>query len=182
MTSTTPDEHALIARLVRDRDPQAWGALYSLHTPMLYALALRLTGNASDAEDIVHDTWLRGMQGVSAFRGASSLRTWLAGILINRTREHSRIRAHESLDDDTIAADNGSTELPLEVDPVDLERAIARMPQRYREIVLLYDVEGFTHAEISELLGVAIGTSKSQLARGRGWLRNALGQPGDKKT
>jgi RNA polymerase sigma-70 factor, ECF subfamily len=181
VTSQPPDEQTLIALLVRERDPAVWATLYTTHTPMLYALALRLVGNGSDAEDIVHDTWLRAMGALSGFRGRSSFRTWLAGILVNRTREHLRERPQEPLDDKLYPDIEAMPRLPLDVDAIDLERALGRMPHRYREVVLLYDVEGFTHAEISELLGVAIGTSKSQLARGRGWLRKEL-VPGEAES
>lgn len=174
MTAAGDDDRTLADRLARARDPAAFHELYARHTPMLFAMAVRLIGNETDAEDAVHDTWVRAVEKIRGFRGESSLRTWLTGVLINRVREVSRARVHESLDDVPEVA----TQEPMSdvhgVDPIDLSRAIGAMPLGYREIVLLHDVEGFTHEEIGQLLGIETGTSKSQLARGRRWLRRAL--------
>lgn len=166
------EDALLVARLVRDRDPDAFHALYARHTPMLHALALRLTSSAADAEDVVHDTWLRAASALRTFRGESAVRTWLASVLINRVRELRRTRDHAPLDDHIEIAN--PEPLPTRIDPIDLERALAEMPDGYREIVLLHDVEGFTHEEIGFMLGIEPGTSKSQLSRGRRWLRQNL--------
>jgi RNA polymerase sigma-70 factor, ECF subfamily len=148
--------------------------LYRRHTPMLFALARRRTGNPADAEDAVHDAWIRAVAGLPRFRGASSLRTWLTGILINRLREGERARRSESLDDVPEPSLDPPPSLPIDIDPIDLRRALDLMPAGYHEVLLLHDVEGFTHEEISGILGIEIGTSKSQLARGRRWLRSRL--------
>jgi RNA polymerase sigma factor (sigma-70 family) len=160
---------------IRDTgDPQAFDVLYRRHTPMLYAYAVRRLNDASDAEDAVHDTWLRAIAGIASFRGDSTVRTWLAGVLVNRIRE-ARRRLHQAALDDVPDAELTMPEpVPLRADPIDLERAIAAMPAGYQEIVLLHDVEGFTHEEIGQMLGVTTGTSKSQLTRGRRWLRTRL--------
>jgi RNA polymerase sigma-70 factor (ECF subfamily) len=156
-------------------DPDAFQQLYARHTPMLYSIAVRLSGNTADAEDFVHDTWLRAVTGLRAYRGGSSLRTWLVGVLINRTRESFRARTFASLDQNE-ALQALSQDQPPTADAMDIEAALARMPVRYREVFVLHDVEGFKHAEIADLLGIEEGTSRSQLLRGRGWLRNALGE------
>ena len=178
MTGTSNDDRALADRLADTRDSAAFRELYARHTPMLFAMALRLIGNETDAEDAVHDAWVRAVERIGRFRGESSLRTWLTGVLINRVREVNRTRVHDSLDD----IGDVATHEPLTdvhdlhgVDPIDLGRAFAAMPYGYREVVLLHDVEGFTHEEIGRLLSIETGTSKSQLARGRRWLRRALG-------
>jgi RNA polymerase sigma-70 factor (ECF subfamily) len=168
------DDLSLAQRIVAGRDPVAFEQLYVRHTPMLYAVALRFTCNSHDAEDAVHDTWVRSVSALSKFRGASTLRTWLTGVLLNRLREGSRARVHEPLDEWTEPAGSAPVRLPRDIDPIDLERAVQAMPLRYREVLLLHDVEGFTHDEIGGMLGIEPGTSKSQLARGRGWLRTHL--------
>jgi RNA polymerase sigma-70 factor (ECF subfamily) len=173
VTASNADDRELVDRLIREGDPTAFRELYLRYTPMLFAVGLRLSGNVLDAEDAVHDTWVRAVEGLHQFRGASTLRTWLTGVLINRLRETARARNHEALDDITEIAPT-KTEDPTAVDPIDLSRALAAMPARYREIVLLHDVEGFTHEEIGHLLQIETGTSKSQLARGRRWLRETL--------
>lgn len=172
MSDAAADEAALVERLARTGDPAAFHALYVRHTPMLFALAVRLTSGTQDAEDVVHDTWLRAVGAMQSFRGASALRTWLTGILMNRVREVRRVRSFAPLDQSPEIAE--PEPLPTRVDRLDLERALASMPDGYREVVLLHDVEGFTHEEIGALLGVEPGTSKSQLSRGRRWLRQNL--------
>jgi RNA polymerase sigma-70 factor (ECF subfamily) len=167
-----PEDAALVARLVRERDPDAFHTLYGRHTPMLYALALRLTQSVPDAEDVVHDTWLRAVNVLRTFRGDSALRTWLASVLMNRVRELRRSRVHAPLDDHPEIAQ--PEPLPSKIDPLDLDRALNAMPDGYREVILLHDVEGFTHEEIGTMLGIEPGTSKSQLSRGRRWLRETL--------
>jgi RNA polymerase sigma-70 factor, ECF subfamily len=171
---TESDDLALAGRLVRDGDPAAFHALYARHTPMLYALARRLLGDDADAEDAVHDSWVRAVEGLHRFRGASTLRTWLTGVLLNRVREFTRMRRHVGLDDAGELAAAEMVTLGHDVDPIDLERALTALPPGYREVVLLHDVEGYTHEEIGRLLDVEPGTSKSQLARGRRRLRRIL--------
>jgi RNA polymerase sigma-70 factor (ECF subfamily) len=169
-----PSDRVLVDRLVRSGDPVAFHALYARHTPMLFGIAVRLTQSEADAEDAVHDTWVRAVDRLRGFEWRSALRTWLTAVLINRVREVVRAGARtEHLDiDDVLAAE--PVELPRGVDPIDLERALSAMPLRYREVLLLHDLEGFTHQEIAMLLGVETGTSKSQLSRGRRWLREHL--------
>ena len=174
MSLASVDDLSLARRIIADRDPSAFEQLYVRHTPMLYAVALRITCNSHDAEDAVHDTWLRSVTALATYRGASTLRTWLTGVLLNRLRERSRARVHEPLEEWTEHAGSVASRLPNDVDPIDLERAVEAMPIRYREVLLLHDVEGFTHDEIGGMLGIEPGTSKSQLSRGRGWLRTHL--------
>jgi RNA polymerase sigma-70 factor, ECF subfamily len=110
------------------------------------------------------------------FRWESSLRTWLAGIMVNVCRDIVRrgIRERERR-----AA--GSTAPPMvrpDAGALDVERAIAQLPEGYREVLVLHDIEGYTHEEISGLLGIDAGTSKSQLSRARQALRSRLsGRP-----
>jgi RNA polymerase sigma-70 factor (ECF subfamily) len=167
---------ALAERLARHGDAAAFHALYARHTAALYALALRLAGDEADAEDAVHDTWLRAVEGLHRFRGASSLRTWLIGVLINRVRETARARHHASLDDLPEMAAPGCDDALVDprVDAVDLERALAELPHGYREVLVLHDVDGHTHEAIGRLLGIEVGTSKSQLSRARRRLRAIL--------
>jgi len=173
VTETTEDDRSLAERVVRDKNSDAFGQLYIRHTPMLYAVALRLTRNRADAEDAVHDTWVRAVSGLSKFRADSTLRTWITGILLNRLRETARARRPESIDEFPEPATT-DVRLPIDIDPIDLQAALAEMPDGYHEVVMLHDVEGFTHEDISHMLGVDPGTSKSQLARGRRWLRARL--------
>jgi RNA polymerase sigma factor (sigma-70 family) len=181
------DDRALVDRVVGARDEAAFRALYRRHTPRLFALAVRLTGDRADAEDAVHDAWVRAADALGGFAWRSSLATWLAGVLVNRVRELRRARRRELPADDADAAaladalTNGAVDggpLPGDADRLDLERAIAALAPRYREVLVLHDVEGFTHEEIGALLGIEPGTSKSQLARARDRVRRALAPEG----
>ena len=137
---------------------------------------MRLTnGDAMEAQDIVHDAWIRGVERCAAFEWRSALRTWLSAIVINRWRESVRTAAKHAaapLDDQPLGGDDAR--LTSTADRVDLERAVAALPPGYREVLLLHDAFGYTHEEIGALLGVEAGTSKSQLSRARRELRRAL--------
>lgn len=149
----------------------AFRTLYRAHTPALYALALRLTGSDQhEAEDLVQETWVRATRKMSAFRGESALRTWLCGVLVNVRRE--RVRSVWWRMVDTLDIEPATP--PSDDAAVDLERAIAALPDGARDIFVLHDVYGYAHREIAEMLGVVEGTSKSQLARARALLRKAL--------
>jgi RNA polymerase sigma-70 factor (ECF subfamily) len=137
-------------------------------------MAMRLTGESADAEDVVHDTWLRAVDGLPRFEWRSSLRTWLTSILVNRTRELERQARPVLPLEEELAPDEPPPQLPRDVDPLDLEAAIHALPAGYRQVLVLHDVEGFTHDDIAGLLDIDPGTSKSQLARARRRLRRAL--------
>lgn len=165
------DDRALVEGFLRGRGEQAFRALYRAHTPALYALALRLTGgDQGEAEDLVQESWVRALTALRTFRAESALRTWLCGVLVNVRR--GRIRAEWRVVDapevEPIAKGNDAD------DAIDLERAIATLPEGARDVYVLHDVHGYTHREIAELLGIVEGTSKSQLNRARSLLRSAL--------
>ena len=175
MTDDATSDRALANRVLTERDEAAFRELYRRHTPTMYAIALRFTASEADAEDAVHDGWIRAVEGLARFHWRSTLRTWLVGILINRVREMKRSEREDVALDDGVLEHHMRPELPRVIDPIDLERALARMPVGYRRVFVLHDVEGFTHDDIARLLDVEPGTSKSQLARARQWLRRTLG-------
>ena len=183
-------DRALVETFLSTRDEPSFRALYRSHTPYLFALACRLAGGVEDvAEDLVEDAWVRAVSGLSGFEWRSQLRSWLAGILINCHRERSRTptAAREAARGDGAAESRGGAVAGAAdagggggsaIDArLDLERALARLADGYREVVVLYHVYGYKHREIAELLRVSEGTSKSQLARGMARLREALGSP-----
>ena len=167
-------DRALAERLMVHRDASAFRTLYGRHTTALFGTAMRLTGDAADAEDAVHDAWIRAVEVLPRFEWRSSLRTWLTGILLNRLRELERHRKPTVALDDAPLSSATPVELPHGVDPIDLDAAIAELPPGYRRILVLHDIEGFTHEEIGTMLGIDPGTSKSQLSRARRHLRRAL--------
>ena len=162
-------DRELVDAVLAARDEEAFRALYHRHTPALYRLAIRLTADRDGrAEDLVQDCWIVATTRWSRFEWRSSLRTWLTGILLNMIREARRAWHRESIDP-------GWHEATTPAEPVDtridLEAAVMMLAAGYRAVFLLHDVEGYRHEEIADLLGIEVGTSKSQLARARRALR-----------
>jgi RNA polymerase sigma-70 factor (ECF subfamily) len=164
--------------LVRDAlagDELAFRLLYRCHTPRVLGLVQRLLGReSSDADDVLQTVWLRAMHGVADFNWNSTLNTWLCGIAVRASLETLRAvrgRTTVSLDDTGVAA-AGSADIASRLD---IDDAIAAVPQHYRVVFVLHDVEGFTHEEIAEQLAIPLGTSKANLHRARRLLRAKLG-------
>lgn len=174
MTDRRSDRLLADAAVTRG-DEAAFRILYRRHTPALYRMAVRCTADRGGvADDLVQDTWLRAMGALARFEWRSGLGTWLAGILFNRIRELRRAAAWTAPEPEPWEppAPQGDPEARI-----DLEAAIARLAPGYRAVLVLHDVEGFTHAEIAAILGIEAGTSKSQLSRARQQIRQWL-QPG----
>ncbi len=175
--TSVPDDRALVGAFLERGDPRAFDTLYDRYTPRLYRLALRLTGGEeSTAMDLVHDTWVRAAAKLGRFAWRAQLSTWLSGILINRHREQIRDQRRE-VDPPPGEGWAGADDRRLTgtVDRVALEHAVAGLPAGYRQVLVLHDIEGYTHEEIGSLLAIEPGTSKSQLSRARSQLRRALG-------
>jgi RNA polymerase sigma-70 factor (ECF subfamily) len=167
-------DRRLVGNFLARRDEHSFRVLYQRHTPALYQLALRLAGwDVQEAEEIVQDTWLRAVEALAEFRWESSFRTWLSGILINRAREFYRARKKER---HTSIADELGAEVAVvqNFERIDLEQAIAALPNGYRQVLVLHDIEGYTHEEIGRLLKIDAGTSKSQLSHARRVMRDSL--------
>ena len=170
-TAAVPD-HALAQALLLRGDEQAFRQLYARHTPRLFALVLRMMGGAEhDAEDVVQETWIRATESLGAFRWEAAFGTWLTGIGINVARGLLRKQGRWS------TLEEGAEPwrpAPAHGERIDVERALDLLPAGYRAVLLLHDVEGYTHGEIAERLGIAAGTSKSQLSHARKALRLLL--------
>lgn len=169
------EDRALVAEFLATKSEQAFRRLYRRHAGAVYALLLRLTaGDSARAEDCMQDAWLRAVAALERFAWRSSLRTWLRGIAINCWREGWREdrRAPLRLVEEHEPEPAASSVTPLDV--IALESAVAGLPEGYRAVLVLHDVEGFTHEEVAEALGIVPGTSKSQLARARAAVRRSL--------
>ncbi len=174
-------DQELVRAFLRRREERPFRDLYRRHTPALFRVAWRLIGIRQDAEDIVQETWVRAAEALPRFAWRSSLRTWLAGIVVNLCRELGRARGRISvIRHSPEVARNVTIETQDHVtqDRVDLERAISRLPAGYREVVVLHEIEGYTHKEIGLLLGIDEGTSKSQLHHARDALRGLFQNQG----
>lgn len=168
-----PDDRGLAEHLTARRDPGSFAALYERHTAHVYRFALRLTaGDEPAAEDLVHDAWVLAVERLPVFEWRSSFRTWLSAIVVNLARARLRRADREAplLDEHTL--DEG----PLHgmFDRMDLTRALQNLAPGFRMVLVLHDVEGYTHAEIATMLDLDVGTSKSQLSRARAAMRRAL--------
>jgi RNA polymerase sigma-70 factor (ECF subfamily) len=171
-----PDERFLIAR-AQQGDRDAARSLYDTHVRRIHRLVFRLSGDEEMARDLTQDTFIRVFEKMSTFRGDSAFATWVHRIAVtvtlNGLRKERRLR--RGADDLDVA-----TDLPAPVDNVDpdlrakLRAAIEALPPGARASVILHDIEGYTHAEIGEMLGIAEGTSKARLFDARNKLRKAL--------
>jgi len=166
-------DRELAEALLLHGDEKAFRNLYRRHTPRLFQFVLRLLGGVEiDAEDVVQDTWIRATQRLGEFRWESSFSTWLTGIGLNLCRDLWRKRNGRELDWEMAREPAASSSLYEE--RVDLERAIGVLPSGYRAVLILHDVEGCTHEQIGQRLGIAVGTSKSQLSCARKAMRELL--------
>ena len=163
---------ALIAAAISGAEP-AFRELFRRHTPHLLQFVTRVLGaSRADAEDVVQDTWLRAYPALVTFRNESSFSTWLCSVglraALDSMRRGKRHIAESFFDDDSYS-DPPPTEIRM-----DLEKAIASLAPGYRMVLVLHDVEGFTHEEIALQLGIAPGTSKAQLFKARRVMRALL--------
>ncbi|HKN59007.1 MAG TPA: sigma-70 family RNA polymerase sigma factor [Gemmatimonadaceae bacterium] len=169
------NERELIARVIAG-DRLAGRALYDTHAPRVYSLAYRLSGDAEKAREFTQDTFIRAFSRLSQFRGDAAFSTWLHRITVtvvsNARRSETRIAREVTLDE----AHSVEASAP-EAEP-DLKDSIARavedLSEVYRTTLIMHDIEGYTHAEIAEVLGVPEGTCKSRLSAARAQLREAL--------
>ena len=176
------DDAGLVRRYLRSRDEASFRMLYRRHTPAMFGVVRRLLDDdRAAAEDVLQEAWLRAADGLADFRWESALRTWLVGIAVNCARDRMRKRLREAARDvdlASVAELPTAPPLPARIASVDVERAIAQLPDGYREVLILHDVFGYTHDEIARMLGVESGTSKSQLSRARSTMRRRLGGKG----
>jgi RNA polymerase sigma-70 factor (ECF subfamily) len=164
-----PDDREL-ARAFLAGDERAFRELYARCTPTLYRILFRLgRGQADETADLVQETWLRATRALPGFRWDAALSTWLVSIAINCLRERQRT-TRSGIE----PAGREASAVESHDHRIDLEQAIAALPDGYRDVFVLHDIEGYTHEEIAGLLAIEAGTSKSQLSRARRALRAAL--------
>ena len=153
--------------------------LYRSHGARMKSVAYNILGNPSDAEDAVQEAFLRAYRGIAAFKGTAQGSTWMYRILVNACHDMGRQRRRrrdetELVPEDQLPAStaHAATDAPLRMT---LEKAVAALRPRHRDVFLLFEVEGFLHREIAEILDIAEGTSKSLLFEARRELQSTLG-------
>jgi RNA polymerase sigma-70 factor (ECF subfamily) len=180
-----------LVRLSKQGDFVAFEELVNRHSPRIYSLLLRLVENREDAEDLLQQTFLSAFENLSSFREEASFRTWLTRIATNfafmKFRKENRIQ-NLSLDQDQDPHGEGT---PLSREIADwsinpgnllerkeliriLETAIARLPEIYRAVFLLRDLEGLSNQEVADLTGLSLPAVKSRLMRARMFLRRTI--------
>jgi RNA polymerase sigma-70 factor (ECF subfamily) len=173
-----PDEGSLIAR-AQAGDTRAFESLYRLHVERVYALCLRMTGNVSEAEDCTQEAFIQAWNKIAKFRGDSAFGTWMHRIGVNAVlgrmrktkREQDRLQVVvDTAPSPVVKADTGNLR--------DLSAAIERLPEGARHVFVLNAVYGYSHEESSDMLGIAVGTSKAQLHRARKLLSQQLQEQG----
>jgi RNA polymerase sigma-70 factor (ECF subfamily) len=174
--SLDADEERLVGQ-AREGDVAAFERLYRRHVGRVYALCLRLTRRASEAEDLTQEVFVRAWQKIGSFEGRSRLSSWLHRMAVNAVIDRGRARdeeiSWEPTDPDAPTFDPPAP--PTEPGSrADLEQAIGSLPDGARFVFVLHDVHGYRHEEIAGIAGIAVGTSKAQLHRARRLLREAL--------
>ena len=172
-TASANTDLALVSAAAGGNEP-AFRELFRRHTPHLLQFVTRVLGaSAGEAEDVVQDTWLRAYPALVTFRNESSFSTWLCSVGLRAALDSLRKGKRRSTEF-VLEDDDAPLELPHHEDRMDLETAIASLAPGYRMILVLHDVEGFTHEEIALQLGIAPGTSKAQLFKARRVMRALL--------
>lgn len=171
---TAPDLNALVAR-AQVGDQSAFALLYRHTHKRVYAVCTRLLGDRQLAEELTQDTFIKAWQQISSYRAEALFTTWLTRVAINCVISYQRkhgpwlkwLRSGDDEIPETIEHEQHGLRR-------DLDAAIAQLPVRARQVFVLVDVEGYSHEEAGELLGIASGTSKAQLFRARELLRGYL--------
>ena len=170
-----------LARMAAGGDAAAFAEIYGRHRGFVYNIALRMTRNEADAEDLTQDSFVSVLRRVGGFRGESAFTTWLYRLVVNQVLMHFRYRSKrpeeqasygglpERAPDVACRADSQQV-----IDRLAIEKAMRRLPPGYRAAFILYDVEGRDHEEVGRLMGWTAGTSKSQLHKARAGLREML--------
>lgn len=177
LDAQVPDAASLAER-ARGGDLAAFEALYRRHSGRVLGTCARLVRDRREAEELAQDAWVRAWERMDQFRGDAAFSTWMhrltVNLLLDRKRSDARwLKRIGSLDDEGDSVRTAARVAPAGA-ALDLERAVAGLPEGARVIFLLHDVDGYKHREIAERLGVAVGTVKAQLHRARRLMKEAL--------
>jgi RNA polymerase sigma factor (sigma-70 family) len=180
--NTPVENHDLdedLVTLAQAGDVKAFESLYTRHRNRIYGLVWRLCGGDHGlAEDLLQEAFVRAWQKLESFRGESKFGTWLHRLSANvalsdRRSKLSRKKFETAMDEVSERTAIGSSDV-FAGQRMDLEQAIAQLPERARTVLVLYDIEGYRHAEIAKMTGMAVGSSKAQLHRARKLVRENL--------
>jgi RNA polymerase sigma-70 factor, ECF subfamily len=168
-----------IARRAVTGDSEAFLNLYQQNLPRIYAVCLRIVANREQAEEVTQQALIRTWEMLGSYRGESPLSAWIHRIAANAAldylRARNRLTKRVEFTDNLEVFEKPDLSSPRE-NQMDMERAIAALPPQARAVVVLHDIEGYSHNEISGMLGIAAGTSKAHLHAARRLLKEELGR------
>jgi len=183
VTETKPATDFELTQAASTGDIQAFEQLYERHNRRVYSLCLRMTTNTAEAEDLTQEVFIQLFRKTGSFRGESAFTTWLHRLTVNQVLMHFRkrgVKMEQTTDDgetpiQIVKGTENPNAMPV-VDRIAIDKAVGKLPPGYRTVFLLHDVQGHEHEEIARMLGVSVGTSKSQLHKARMKLRGLLRQ------
>jgi RNA polymerase sigma-70 factor, ECF subfamily len=170
-----------LCRLAAGGDLGAFEIIYERYHRRTYSLCLRMTSSQTEAEDLTQEVFIQLFRKVGSFRGDSAFSTWLHRLTVNQVLMHFRRRSvkNEKTSEDgempeqTVTGSANPNKMQV-VDRIALKNAIAELPNGYRNVFVLHDIQGFEHEEVARIMGISVGTSKSQLHKARLKLRGLL--------
>ena len=178
VASETVESIDALVRRAQEGDARAFEAVYRQTTDRVYGLCLRMSGDADRAAELVQDVFVRVWERLGSFRGDALFTTWLHRLTVNVVLQDRRSRARRE------AREVGTADLErfgrhaksaMPGTRVDLERAIAALPDKARQVLVLRDVQGYKYDEIAQMTDVSLGTVKAQIHRARRLVQEALG-------
>lgn len=175
------DSDAILVARTRDGESSAFEQLVRRHYRLAFSVALAICGTRADAEDVCQEAFIRSLERIESCRTPERFAAWLTEIVRNRALnhlEHNRVRRAESLDDFEVSQDNQTPETALRRRELGrkLETAIVRLAPRQREVVLLHDLDGWSHREIAQAMGISEIMSRQLLFTARQTLRGLLSE------
>lgn len=164
-------------------DPDTFDRLYREYKDKVYHICLRMTRSSAAAEDLTHDVFLQVERNYDSYRGDATFSTWIYRIAVNQVlmmfRKKSNRMEFTTVDGEMpecFVPETDSRSLDCAVDNITLQTAIKRLPKGYRTVLVLHDIYGYQHHEVGQILGIAEGSSKSQLHKARHKMRELLGK------
>lgn len=165
----TTEAELITGCLLHDRAAQR--LMYDRYKNAMYTLAYRITGDYDDANDVLQDAFLEVFRHLDQFRGEATLGAWIKQIVVRKSTKKKRIVIWQNVEEETGESINWGEN---DINVAHLQTAILALPDGFRAIFVLAEIEGYTHREIAVMLNISEGTSKSQLFHAKRKLRNML--------
>lgn len=170
-----------LCKLATEGSLAAFEILYQRYHRRTYSLALRMTQSQTEAEDLTQEVFIQLFRKIGSFRGDSAFSTWLHRMTVNQVLMHFRKRSVKNertsedgeMPEQAVAGSVNPGKMQV-IDKIALKNAIAELPKGYRNVFVLHDIEGFEHEEVARMMGISVGTSKSQLHKARLKLRGLI--------